>query len=225
MNIHTGLFPMLVVGMLLLSSNAIAQTQQTVEGAQAFLSQVVSGGQVNASLVINEVKMIQRTTEIEKKFMQGCVPTTTSSNGVVFPVQATVTRVTSTGSQCMTALSDLELRHKKYSHDYGRSLCETFGSSSKWEAVIPEISPAPVIDWSRATIERGQWRGVQFQSIGGQAYLQGGSSKDIVLVSAPDKNHGTIHFNMSASTELADRIEYAVKFLQMSCDPAAGTGF
>lgn len=208
---------------LLLSGNTIAQSQQTAEGAQAFLSQTVSSGQVNASLVIKEVRMTRENTYLEKRLIQGCVPKITTKREVVFPVQAKVTRVTSAGNQCMTVIpTPLDFQPHRYEWDHPDD-CDKY--TSRVKTIVPEISPAPTIDWSKSTIERGKWRGVEYHYNSAGAYLRGGYSENTVLVSVPDKNHGTIYFNLTASTELTDRIEYAVKFLQMSCDSAADTGF
>lgn len=220
-------YPLLFIAAIspVLAGEVSAQAQQTAQGAQDFLSQVINSGNVGASLVIREVKMTGVTTTIEKKFMQGCVPTGTTRQDIPLPVQATVTRIASSGNQCTTTLPGLTLKDRKYSADHSY-LCGRYDSASTWQATVPDISPAPVIDWSKANIERGKWVSVPLGTGGDSTpNFHVGTSSNHILVSFPDKNHGTVYLSLGAASDLADRVEYAVKFLQMSCDAAAGTGF
>lgn len=76
----------------------------------------------------------------------------------------------------------------------------------KYEPLTKFMNPAQVIDWSTAKVNR--------------------SPQGSVTVTSKGQAFPTIHLTyMPGDPDLADRIEYAMKFLVMSCDQSAATGF
>lgn len=75
-----------------------------------------------------------------------------------------------------------------------------------YEPLAKFMTPAQVIDWSSVKINR--------------------SPEHYLTVTSKGQAFPTIHLTFySSDPDLADRIEYAMKFLAMSCDAGAGTGF
>ena len=75
-----------------------------------------------------------------------------------------------------------------------------------YEPLEKFMTPAQVIDWSDVKINR--------------------SPEHYLTVTSKGQAFPTIHLTFySSDPDLADRIEYAMKFLAMSCDAGAGTGF
>ena len=75
-----------------------------------------------------------------------------------------------------------------------------------YEPLTKFMSPAQVIDWSHVKINR--------------------SPEHYITVSSKGQAFPTIHLTyFAADPDMADRIEYAMKFLAMSCDASAGTSF
>lgn len=80
----------------------------------------------------------------------------------------------------------------------------TTNEAWKYESLTKFMTPAQVIDWSNATVGRGTGNSVYVASKG-QAYP-------------------TIQLTyVAGDADQADRIEYAMKFLMMSCDDNAGS--
>ena len=75
-----------------------------------------------------------------------------------------------------------------------------------YEPVTKFVSPAHVIDWSNVRIVR--------------------SPEQHVTVTSKGQAYHTVHLTYFAGNpDLADRIEYAMKFLAMSCNAGSGAGF
>ena len=75
-----------------------------------------------------------------------------------------------------------------------------------YEPLEKFMTPAQVIDWSSVKINR--------------------SPEHYLTVTSKGQAFPAIHLTFySSDPDLADRIEYAMKFLAMSCDAGAGTGF
>jgi hypothetical protein len=69
----------------------------------------------------------------------------------------------------------------------------------------PELASPHWIDWRNVKLSRG--------TNGGQ-----------MTASFKEKNY-TAHLSFTGETELVDRVEYAMKFLKLSCDDTTATGF
>jgi len=77
--------------------------------------------------------------------------------------------------------------------------------SWKLESPLEKFAAPHYIDWSKAKVSR--------------------TADGRVYVNAPGPNFRTLFVLVPNDPELSDRIEYAAKFLQMSCDKSASTGF
>ena len=76
----------------------------------------------------------------------------------------------------------------------------------KYEPLTKFMSPAQVIDWSNVKISR--------------------SPEGSISVTSKGQSFAWLHLKyVAGDPDLADRIEYAMKFLAMSCDASASTGF
>lgn len=76
----------------------------------------------------------------------------------------------------------------------------------KYEPLTKFMSPAQVIDWSNVKINR--------------------SPEGAITVTSKGQSFAWLQLTyVAGGPDLADRIEYAMKFLAMSCDSTASTGF
>jgi len=191
---------------LLASASSVAQSQQTAQGAQQFLSLLVSEGTVPAALQFAEVRTTVKHRVFHKKALRGWVETKSTTSEWNFPREATVERLSALDA-CTTnitglAFSDLDKKAADpadYNDEYATS--EMLYEPSPATAMAPPHS----IAWGKATVSRGGG--------GVTARVADNRFKHLTL------------FYRTTDPELQDRIEYAMKFLQMSCDAAAGTGF
>jgi hypothetical protein len=75
----------------------------------------------------------------------------------------------------------------------------------KYEPLTKFMSPAQVIDWKNADVSR--------------------SAESAITVTSMSQEFPKIHLSFApGDLDLADRIEFAMKFLVMSCDERGGTG-
>jgi hypothetical protein len=165
---------------LLLATNANAQTKQTIEGAQSFLSQLVGNGRGQLTFMSGLV------FKDGSKAWVGEVPETWNVTEIEIgspsdPQDACVTRISEAAPS------------------------ENMPWQFKEKGFSASHNPPHYIDWRKAQISRHA-RGVQ--------------------VIVPNSTFRELRLGFIASEpEMIDRIEYAAKFLQMSCDPTVDTGF
>lgn len=203
------------------------QGAQTAEGAQQFLA-------VMAKKVLTRVQFMDaagRVNYVTGKYT-GDVKTT---KGGVFGQKETVEtlpekfvdkQLTDVRVSVLDAI-DAEGRHNACAtritevtappYDDVRSDADTDARSFSWtltatsetwkyEPLTKFMSPTQVIDWRNAKINR--------------------SADSSVTVTSKGQAFPTIHLTyIAGDPDLADRIEYAMKFLAMSCDESAATGF
>jgi hypothetical protein len=191
-----------------LCDDARAQTGQTVEGAQEFLRLVVDNGSASTAIHFEKTGVTRTERTFEKVFLQGWVydPEKVRS----YPVEAVTRPVTGIQQQsaCASAVSKIEFRQEdrvsripSEHHPADPDIWKTRYSRALADALAP---PVPM-DWSKVAIARGG-SGVQF--------------------AFPHPKFGRVLVTFSGqNVEMLERIEYAGRFLQMSCEPAAGTGF
>lgn len=208
---------------LLFATPASAQGTQTVEGAQTFLAQIINSQRLGASVFLEQVQMDRVTTTVEKKFMQGCIPTATRRDQTRFPMLVVVSGLATGDNECKSTVTG-STPPRPYRSDYSYQ-CVSSGYGTSSETVMPVVLPLS-IDWSRATVARGHWAAVGLDTTDTpypRFGTDGGDGR--ILITAPDARHGRIHLNLISPPDLADRVDYAVRFLQMSCDASASTGF
>ena len=200
---------------------ALAQQNQTAEGAQRFLAALVKKGNGHAWLVdaqgrTNHVrgKAVITTVEVgllseESRKIERASEKQLSS----FIVSELDTQDPDGNvNACITRIAQWRPRESLVSTtnwtstdegvfidtDYRHTQVLTFELS-------PELSSPQWIDWRNVKLTRST-NGAQMQ------------------VAFTAKQH-TVNLAFHGETDLVDRVEYAMKFLKMSCDDTASTGF
>ena len=156
------------------------QPQQTTQGAQKFLSQLVGGaGAAKVALGFEDSGMRWRFNSI--RYNHYAYAYVTGVDGV---------------DGCITRISSLDM--------------------GKFESV-DTLSPSPSvalrpphdIDWRRAAVTRTKFNGA-----------------DSINIDAPSSKYKKLTLIFSTpDPEMMDRIEFAARFLKMSCDATTETGF
>ena len=207
---------------------AAAQGQQTAEGAQQFLATLAkkvvtqvhfvdAAGRTNyvTGKYTGEVKTIKGGAFGKPKESTQALPERFIDKQVADVRAATLDAVDAEGhpNACATRITQVVApNYNDYKSDAGndtRTISFTLTyTDEKWtyEPLTKFMSPAQVIDWSDANINRSAEGSITVMSKG-QAFPK------IYLTYVP------------GDPDLADRIEYAMKFLKMSCDDSANTGF
>lgn len=212
------------VACLFLSITAAhAQSAQTAEGAQAFLATMAKRGFARATFVdamgrpnhvtgthIQQISRVKLSIKEEK------------SSGVVEKSlgEFAVTALSSGDPQgsmdaCTTRIDDFKpqvnlLEHSSTSwEEPGFMISVTVLSNQTWDYTegFQKFTAPHFIDWRQAQVIR---------------------SNDGSRIDISTKGHAfptNILSFVPGDPELADRIEYAAKFLRMSCDETADTGF
>ena len=205
-----------------------AQSGQTAEGAQKFLATM-------AKKVLTQVWFVDaagRMNYVTGKYsgdvttMKGGAIGKTKENKEVLPEQfvdkqlpdvraVTLDAVDVEGrpNACATRITEVTApNYDDFKSDAGndtRTFTFTLTYKNeywKYEPVTKFTSPAQVIDWNDAKVSRG--------------------TDGSITVTSKGQTFPTIHLRYApGDADLADRIEYAMKFLTMSCDESAGTGF
>lgn len=184
------------------------QFRQTTDGAQQFLAQVIQNGSVNASASITGLTL--RGTRVRwghAFFVVGweikSKETYAPDYNVTVPIRHLDPSTNRNGNKdtCMTKVPDVVLEPYRTSWiDYaGRDEIKYTVEDPK--SVLPATH---LVDWRKSVVSRGN---------------------NSIQVSV---KHDRYSFGLvmgSGDPELLDRVEYAMKFLQMSCDPTADTGF
>lgn len=205
----------------------LAQAQppaQTADGAQKFLAALVAKGQATAWFVDaqnrrNHVRNMAKVTTVEfaAVFFDDPLEWQKPIEKQLLPF--TLTEVDALGPNgkpdaCMTRLAQWAVNANEQMVEtqtwqttkpgllkdrlYEHRLTGTYEPS-------PELRAPHWIDWRQVTLARTP-DGTQMTA----------SSKD---------RDFTAHLAFSGDTELIDRVEYAMKFLKLSCDDGAATGF
>ena len=192
------MFLLAAAASLALSGPAMAQAKkQTVEGAQAFLSSMLELPGVSRWLVVDgETRLVNGNPA--KLVVSLTNYDHVDADGVKTP--------------CSTRLTEL---------DFANILLESNGAFYvRGESVLPPLpgrfAPPLFVNWGKVQVSRavvtnptGAWTTINAQF--------SGNARD---------PQPPMSFRLSTQdTGLADRIEYAMKFLQASCDITADTGF
>lgn len=187
--------------------HARAQSAQTVEGAQEFLRLALENGSATATIFFEKTGVTRTDRTFEKVFLQGWVydPEKVTSHpvtGVSRPVtglqqqSSCVSAVTGIGFSQGDRVQQVPSEHHPNDHVWKTSYSKPIATA---------LAPPIQMDWTKIAIARGG-RGIEFAS------------------SHPRFGRVLVTFS-AADSEMLDRIEYAGRFLLMSCDPAARTGF
>jgi len=198
-----------------------AQQAQTAEGAQRFLAALVKKGNAQAWFVDGQGRT---------NYVRGKAVKTSTHIGVISNDEEksertvekqlppfTVTEIDSQGTNgkpdaCMTRITQWAPSAPLVEANSWQTTDEGFlidtpilhAETSTYE-LSPELSSPHWIDWRNVKLART---------------LNGAQ----MTASFKEKNF-TANLAFSGETELVDRIEYAMKFLKLSCDDTAATGF
>ncbi|MDR7296522.1 hypothetical protein J2X16_001861 [Pelomonas aquatica] len=211
------------LGATLLAATAQAQqAAQTAEGAQRFLSTLVKKGNGYAWFV---------DAQGRTNYVRGKATTTTTRVGVLLGndeekserlvdkqlTAFSLTQIDTEGADgkpdaCMTRIAKWGVR-------------EPLTENKTWQTTDEGILiDTPIVHVENSIYELPQelasphwidWRNVKLSrsTNGGQ-----------MTASFKEKNY-TAHLSFTGESELVDRVEYAMKFLKLSCDDTTATGF
>lgn len=205
----------------LAAAGAQAQQGQTAEGAQRFLAALVKKGNAHAWFVdgqgrTNYVRGKATATATRVELLG---PEQSKSERVIEKQLAafTVTEVDSQSADgrtdaCRTRITKWEVRDQLTESRNWQSVDEgilidttiVHAETSTYE-LSPELAAPHWIDWRNVKIGRST-NGAQ------------------MTVSFKEKNY-TANLAFTGETDLIDRVEFAMKFLKLSCDDTTATGF
>ncbi len=213
--------PVVLAGMLAVSGAQAQQATQTAEGAQKFLAALVKKGNAHTWFV---------DAQGRTNYVQGKATTTTTRVELLGPEESKsqrtiekqlsafpVSEVDSQGADgrpdaCVTRITKWTVRdplsesRNWQSTDEGILIDTTIlhAESSTYE-LSAELQAPHWIDWRNVKLSRST-NGAQ------------------MTASFKEKNF-LVHLAFTGETELVDRVEYAMKFLKLSCDDTSSTGF
>jgi hypothetical protein len=217
----------LAFGVAVSSSAVAAQSAQTAEGAQQFLAATAKNVQTRVHFVdaagranyvtgkySGDVKTIKGGI---RKAKETIVPLPEKVvDKQVADIRASVLEAIDAYGRpnaCATRITEVTAPpYDEFKSDAGNdtrtfSFTLTYTNEEwKYEPLTKFMSPAQVIDWRNAKVNR--------------------NPDGSITVTSKGQAFPTIYLTYVAGDyDLADRIEYAMKFLVMSCDESAGTGF
>jgi len=206
-----------------LSAAAFAQAPQTAEGAQAFLSTMAKRGFARATFVdaagrpnhvvgthtvnVSRIKLSIKEENSESavaKSLNELIPTELSSRDAQGAPDACTTRI-----DAFQPPADLFQSNSTTWEEPGFLVSVTVLKTEQWNYAtdFAKFAAPHFIDWRQAQVVRSNDGGRIDVRAKGQRFATN------ILSFVP------------GDPELADRIEYATKFLRMSCDETAETGF
>jgi len=186
---------------ILLSPSAVHAQEQTVEGAQKFLSIVLPGnGYMMGGMYAALRGGIKSARESGGRSLDGEI------QGKAIIVDATA--VAHCKSKLLSDYSNVEL---KFSGRQGTGPLERWTITSRQLDFLNNPSSGGVTRFG--TQEGIHWSIAKYvRQSGGNVYIMFDGNED----------ESTIYLN---SEDLAKRVAYAIDFLRTNCDKAAGTGF
>lgn len=218
----------LAFGVVASSSVVAAQSEQTAEGAQQFLAQMATkvharvhfmdaAGRYNlvTGKYTGNIRTIKGGAFGKPKETLQVLPESFTEK-MLPEVRATVLEAIDAEGRpnaCATRITNVSAQPYDVakSDTGGDSTTFTFTqtyTNQAWtyEPLTKFLSPAQVIDWGSAKVGR--------------------NAENLVTVTAKGQQFPIIYLTYVAGDfDLATRIEYAMKFLIMSCDETAGSGF
>lgn len=191
----------LVLVMYGFSQSVLAQPTQTVEGANKFFSQIVEDGHAHTWAYVGDVPIKEFfVVKVSKLFVSGWYEAENRTKNIAVPYETKIEGLTfQDGCVWRVGVTVAERFKRAYEHVpiNGRVETTTYGD-------MPVV--AIEIDWGLVSVKRDV-----------------GKSSIQVRLKNPKYTYELLEFK--ADAEMLDRIEYAAKFLQMSCDRTASTGF
>ncbi|MCR6628460.1 MAG: hypothetical protein NVV67_20135 [Pseudoxanthomonas sp.] len=207
----------------LVSTNAGAQGTQTAEGAQTFLATMAKRGFARATFLdtLGRPNYVAGTHTVEISRIKLSIKEEKSTNAVEKSLgEFALTDLAygdaqGTADACTTRIDGIQMPASAYEHsstsweEPGFMVSVTVMKNESWNYTegFRKFAGPHFIDWRQAQVVRSNDGGRIDVRVKGQAFATN------ILSFVP------------GDPELADRIEYAAKFLRMSCDEAAATGF
>lgn len=186
---------------------ASAAAEQTAEGAQKFLLAVAQSGKASAYVV--EIVPVVLTVS----YSDGRAP---RAENAEYRYITAARRIAPGSNPCITRAESVIVNV-----GYPNLVEDVVGTraESVWSYRGPpgDIALDIDIDWGKAVIKRGAW------VYGASGYKYPFYQADRAAVTVEYGGKAFEYF--SDEPEMLDRIEYAMKFLQASCDATADTGF
>jgi hypothetical protein len=198
----------------LIPATAAAQNQ-TVEGAHRFLAMLVDNPGVRTSAYFpkDSIKQVTRHSEDKSKYSISVEQVVTVNEEVLQKQYRPVVRRIGKAGSCKASIEDLQFSAEDTTLTSHSSQAAQWLKTKGWfrETTLQDprvvLAPPHHIDWGQVKIARG-------------------TSGTSVSAGQPHPAFGNIFITYETSDpDLLDRIEYAMKFLQMSCDPTSNTGF
>ncbi|WP_293975261.1 hypothetical protein [Sphingomonas sp.] len=185
------------------------EAKQTAEGAQRFFAQLVQDGRVTISGNLARVPIHVTGThvfEVGRSSFSGVgkfrnAPITFDGFG---PVDFKSPDFAS-DKPCESRISNISY-HNMFETEITRQYSNGRGYIENSQQSVPAMPKEMVINWSRVNVT-------------------GGTGLVRVSWTDPSYKNSYIDFVIGGGKELMDRVEFAAKFLQASCDVAANTGF
>lgn len=212
----------LLLSAAILPTTVMAQSAQTAESAQAFLAQIAKNESAPAQVFVEKVRVPYTYKVWEDKFLRGRVLTKDENDERDTKILLKVSDLKASSESCSTALypDHPAVASTSVNHRYNGEDMDW-----EWKYNFPRFGVIE-IDWAKAKIRRGYWYIKGDSNEYGNAFYGNFSNADGVTAIFPDARYGFVSLQFKTSdADMLDRIEYAMKFLQMSCDPTSGTGF
>jgi len=190
----------------LFSGQAMAQAQQTTEGAQKFLSLLISEAKADAVARFSEVQVKYSSQTWERKMIRGWIESEKTDQLLKQQLERSVVKISALDS-CTTVIDEISNLADDVREYVPANFSEAYYThDARWTpSFATMMAPPHRIAWSKASIVRDQ---------------------NGVMAVMPDPRFRQLSLVfLTTNAELQDRIEYAMKFLQMSCDTTAATGF
>ena len=198
MKIYNTIFSLTI---LAFTGSSYAQPQQTVEGANKFFAQIVADGHASTWAYVGDVPIKEFfVVRVSKLFVSGWYEAENKTKNIKVPYE---TKIEGLPFQygCVwrigVTVPDRFKREYKHVPISGRVETTSYGD-------MPVVEMG--IDWGRVNIKRN-------------------AGKSAIQISVKNPKYAYELLEFKADPEMLDRIEYAAKFLQMSCDKTAATGF
>lgn len=215
---------------LALPSLTWAQPQQTVEGANKFFAQIVEDGHANLVVIVRQLPIIQSVMREKVGFFSSSV-VSNKVNDVKVTAQWPGEKISK--DACVWHFNGGISSDKFYStfefkYEYSDSHIDYFKYTGP-EHITTEIDWGKVDvvrDINHWSVARGTWenKDPDGKRIPGATSLKTERGASLKIMAKNSKYGEVLQFRTD-NDEMLDRIEYAAKFLQMSCDRTALTGF
>ena len=208
-----------IANLILLSTQSWAQPAQTVENANKFFAQVITDNHSNAWVFAEQVPAKHTYIIQEQGWLRWNDIVNTTTNTMVG--YATKLQIPPFQDSCLWRVTIPAPDFSKQVHELGGATRGKIWKSHYWGGA-PTVELE--IDWGRVKINRNA-KGFYLHDYEGKPVISGGANGPFILISSNHPKYKMDALQFSGNEEMLDRIEYAAKFLQLSCDKTASTGF